>query len=212
MIVKRFAKFVISNYAKLFYHHKVYGVEHLPKGGAIIACNHVSYLDPPLVGISTKESIHFMARSSLFRYPGFGWLLRQLSAHPVKKGEENSTIFKLMLKMLREDKKVVLFPEGKRAPHDHFIEPEAGVGVLALHARKPIVPTYVHGTYEIWGSHRGHPKMRGKTACIFGTPLYFDGIPISDRREKQLFIAKQVMASIVRLKEWYLAGCVGSPP
>ena len=85
-MVYGFCKFLVWVIARCFYRHKVYGKEHIAAGGAMIASNHCSFLDPPLVGISCPDEIHFLARDTLFNYAPFAWLLRQLNSHPVHRG------------------------------------------------------------------------------------------------------------------------------
>src|SRR5690348_1933147 len=67
-----------------YFHWRVFNPERVPlKGPVILASNHASYLDPPLVGSGVKRAINYLARDTLFRYPGMGWLLRQWNSVPV---------------------------------------------------------------------------------------------------------------------------------
>ncbi|HSG99988.1 MAG TPA: lysophospholipid acyltransferase family protein, partial [candidate division Zixibacteria bacterium] len=63
------------------------GREHLPRtGGFILASNHISNLDPPLVGCYVTRRVHFFAKRELFDIPVLGWMVRQANSHPVKRG------------------------------------------------------------------------------------------------------------------------------
>lgn len=211
-MIRRFAIWVVALYAKRFYHHKVYGVENLPERGGILAPNHSSFLDPPLVGISCPYEVHFLARATLFRFPLFAWLIRQLNTHPVKKGKENVSIIKLTCEMLLDQKKVVIFPEGTRSKDGKLRPAQIGIGMLVQKTNTFVIPTYIYGSFDIWNSSRRFPRRRGKTACVFGSPLYFSEVEGKDKKEIQQKIANKVMESIAALEKWYLDGAEGTPP
>lgn len=205
--------------AYTLYHHKVYGAEHIPEGAALIASNHASYLDPPLLGVSSPADIHFLGKSSLFGHPFFAWLMKKLDTHPIERsatesGSANLATFKLATKLLREGKKLIAFPEGRRTRNGEFLPVESGIGLLVLRTECKVVPTYLHGTYHLWSCHRRYPKLWGKTACVFGSALSFDEYFTSDRDKKELkhLIAERVMQQILALQAWYLAGAKGTPP
>ena len=196
----------------IFYRHRVYGKEHIPEGGAIIASNHCSFLDPPLIGVSCPDKIYFLARDTLFRFPAFGWLLRQLKTHPVRRGKGNINAFKTAMDLLQSGKKVVMFPEGKRSLDGTLHPGQLGVGMLVQRTRCRIIPVYTHGTFEAWSAQRKLPKCIGKTACIFGTPIEYNESPPESKKEAQAEIVNQIMERIAELRTWYLAGAKGSPP
>jgi 1-acyl-sn-glycerol-3-phosphate acyltransferase len=213
-MVRWIAIFLVRYFVRIFYHHKVFGVEHLQKGGGIIAANHSSYLDPPILGISCPDEVHFLARESLFRFPPFGWLIRQLHTHPVAKGKENVTTFKKACEMIESDKKIAIFPEGTRSHNGEIKKGQAGVGMLVLRTKCKVIPTYIHGTYSIWNSNQKFPKLKGKTACVFGTPLDFTDLLSKDisKKEIQQMIVDAIMNSILSLQKWYFHGAKGTPP
>lgn len=212
-MIRLFAIFVVSVYAKLFYRHKVYGKEHFPKTGGMICSNHTSFLDPPLIGISCPGMVHFLGRDTLFKSPFFGWLIRQLKTHPVKRGKGNIYAFKLAMSLVRKGNKVVIFPEGRRSPDGELKNGQLGVSMLVQRTGCQVIPVYIHGAYEIWSNKRRLPKIFGKTALIFGTPLNFDDIAeTEDKKEGQKEVVARIMAKIADLKAWYLSGAKGSPP
>lgn len=204
--------YAVKIYVTLFYRHKVYGKHLIPQGGGIIAANHCSFLDPPLVGVSCPYEVHFLARETLFRLPLFAWLIRQLNTHPVRRGKGNIDTFKMALEFLQRGKKVVIFPEGKRSTDGTLHEGQLGVGMLVQRTRCRIIPVYIYGTFNTWGVHRKFPKLLGKTACVFGTPIEYQENLSGDRKEAQSAIVHQIMEKIAELREWYLAGAKGSPP
>lgn len=196
---------------RLFYRHKVYGMEHFIRGSAIIAPNHTSYLDPPIASISWPEEVHFLARESLFKPFLFGPFIRALNAHPVSGDVTDISIFKTIISVLKEGKQLILFPEGERTEGE-LGEIKPGIGMLAMRSKAAIIPTYIHGAYEIWGRERKLPKLFGRTVCIFGTPIHWETFANLEKKEAQEKIATKVAESILALKKWYEAGAKGTPP
>ena len=141
----------------------------IPKGGAIIASNHLSFLDPPVIAVTfKKEEIHFLARESLFK--GFlGYFISRLNAHPVK--AFNRELFKEAVKILKLNGKILIFPEGTRSSDGSFGKIKPGVELIANLSSSPILPVYIHGTKEIWGRDRKFPKFSGKIICHIGKPI-----------------------------------------
>jgi len=207
-----FTRNALRTYFTLFHGYKVYGAEHSVPGRAILAPNHASFYDPSIVSISLSEEISFLARKTLFSSWIFGSLISSLNAYPVDTSSQDVSSLKLICRLLAEDKKVVIFPEGKRT-HDGELQPiKHGIGMLALRAQAPIIPIYIHGTYEVWNRYDKFPKMRGHIACVFGTPIDrrdFEGL---DKKAAQEAIAIKVGESIANLKTWYLNGAKGTPP
>ncbi len=207
-----FSRFWCWFFVTLFYHHKVYGKEHVKPGGAMIASNHCSFLDPPIVGASCPDHIHFLARESLFHFKPFGWLLKNVNTHPVHQGKGNLSTLKMAMALVRSGKKVVIFPEGRRSPSGELLAGQLGIGMLVQRTQCRIIPAYIHGSFEAWNNKRKFPKLYGKTACVFGTPIEYVENENEDKKEAQGRIVGQIMSKICELKEWYLAGAEGSPP
>lgn len=188
----------------LFHAYRVYGLEHFVPGAAIIAPNHASYYDPPLVAVSWPEEIHFLAREGLFRKPLLKIIISNLNTYPVRGNSTDLTTFKTVFKLLKENKKVVIFPEGNRTEDGQLGPIKSGIGMLALRGQCPIIPTYIHGTFEVWPRSKRFPKLWGKIACVFGEPIYpgkFSSLPNKSAQEA---IANEVKNSIENLRIEYL--------
>ena len=128
----------------LWFPRTVKGWEYVPKQGAyILASNHISNLDPPILGISTPRRLRFMAKIELFEPSIRGWWLKKLWAFPIRRGEGDFGALKQALKYLKEGDPVLLFPEGTRRMDDKPLTPQPGVGFLAMKSQVPIVPVYV---------------------------------------------------------------------
>lgn len=210
-ILYYFVIYTVWFFFKVFYRLKVYGKDHFIPGGALIAPNHVSFLDPPIVAVSCPEEIHFLARQTLFK-PVFGQFIAALNSHPVQKDATNLKVLKVINQLLKEEKKVLLFPEGTRSRDNQLQEIKPGIGMLISKSESAIIPTYIHGTYEIWNRNRKFPKLFGKTAVVFGSPIQWKDYVDMDKKEAQELIAQRLSHSLQELRKWYEEGAEGIPP
>lgn len=192
---------------KMAYSHEVYLPEDASfSEGAIIAANHASFLDPPLVAVSWPDPIHFLARKSLFEVPFLRPIISGLNAHPLG-GSSDLSSLKLACTLLSEGKKVLLFPEGTRSQDGNLRSFKQGIGMLVQRAECAIIPTYIHGSFQAWSKFQKWPRLTGiKTACVFGKPLKFD--LSGDKKEVQLLIIRELEKEIALLRDFYLKKCV----
>lgn len=158
---------------KVFCAAETCGAENLPSsGGAIIACNHVSYLDPPLAAVSVTRRLKFMAKSDLFSIPVLGRLISALGAFPIDRGKVDRSGLRTAERFLREGYAVLVFPEGTRSPDGRLQQAEPGLGLLALRTRAPVVPMAVLGTDRVLPRHSALPRP-GRLKVRIGPPLTF---------------------------------------
>ena len=196
---------------KLFYRLKVYGKDHLSSGSAIIAANHISFFDPPLIVVACQKELHFLARHTLFKST-FGKILEFFHTHPIKKNATNISIIKHINELLKQGHKVVLFPEGMRSPDNELREIKPGIGVLIARSKAVIIPTYIHGAYDVWNRHRKFPKLFGKIVVVFGAPILWKDYADMERKEAHRNITQHLAHSISTLRKWYMNGAEGIPP
>jgi 1-acyl-sn-glycerol-3-phosphate acyltransferase len=149
----------------------VHDVENIPaRGGALLAANHASFFDPPLVGVGVRRQLHYMARKSLFRIPLFGRAIRAVKAVPVKRGAADLGSIRACIRVLRSGGALVVFPEGTRT-YDGAMQPfKAGFAMMAARAGVPVVPVAICGTYEVWPRHRALPRP-GRVRVAYGAPI-----------------------------------------
>lgn len=129
-------------------HLRVKGSGNLPKKGAcIIASNHISYLDPPLLGFAAGRELYYLAKAGLFEEVNkfFTWLIITYNAIPLRREGVDLKTIKRVLNLLRRGKALVLFPEGTRSKSGNLLPPKPGLGFIAWHADVPVVPTYIKG-------------------------------------------------------------------
>lgn len=166
----RFARTILRVVFKVVFRWEVLGEENIPKEGPVlIASNHVSLLDPPIIGCAMSRKIHFMAKAELFRYPIFGALIRNLGAFPVQRGAADRSAIKKALEILRQGKVIGIFPEGTRNRTGGVMSPHNGVALLAIKANARIVPAAIKGIEprrRIWGI-----TVPAKIVVRFGEPI-----------------------------------------
>ena len=146
----KFGRFVCWVICGCFVRLKVSGRQNIPKrGGFILASNHLSYLDPVVLGIACPRDLNFMAKEELFRNPFFGWVLRNVGAFPVKRKSADTSALKEAIKRVSSGKGLVLFPEGGRGNGAELDPAEAGIGFIAAKAAAPVIPALIKGTEQI---------------------------------------------------------------
>jgi 1-acyl-sn-glycerol-3-phosphate acyltransferase len=154
---------------------QAYGLHRLPRsGGALIAANHQSYLDPPIVGSCLPREMHFMARRSLFKNPLFGALIVRYNAFPIERDTADVKGVRTAIERLQAGNLLLVFPEGTRT-RDGTIGPmRAGIGMLAERAAVPIVPVLIDGAYKVWPRGAALPRFGGRIRVLFGRPFVPD--------------------------------------
>ncbi len=126
---------------------KVTGLENIPKqGGFILAGNHVSNLDPLLLGVFCTRRLSYMAKQELFKGWFFTKILFGVGAFPVRKKSADLSAIKEAIRRVKSGEGLLLFPGGTRVSADKEIEPLAGIGFLAAKLAVPVVPAYIGGT------------------------------------------------------------------
>ncbi len=208
----RFILFVAFLFFKIFYRLKVYGRENFVKGKAILAANHCSYYDPPIVAVSSPEEIYFLARKKLFKVPLLGKAIKALNSLPVSRKPSDKDTFKKIEVILNRGKKILLFPEGERTHTGEIQKLLGGVGLMVYRNNCIVIPTYIEGTFKIWNRKKKVPKIFGKVICVFGRPIDPSIIKNMDKNEAIEKISDEIKASLLRLQKWCKKGCVGPLP
>lgn len=174
----------------------VSGAENIPpNGGVIIAANHISLWDPPVLGTATSRRVHFMAKEELFSNPIFGWVITKLGAFSVKRGAADRTAIRTALSLLENGSILGIFPEGTRSKNGKLGKPEPGLALLAIKAGVPVVPAAIIGTNKVLTDGQLLPKFQ----VIFGKPMILSRD--SAAKESMEDISNKVMAEIGHLLE-----------
>lgn len=145
----RIIKAIFKVIVMVLFDLKVEGTEKLPKEGPVIVCaNHISWWDPPLVGIILDRPVHFMAKKELFKYPVFGYLLRKLNAFPVDRQGVDIAAIRKGLSILEKGDVIGIFPEGTRQKTGESLGvAHPGAALLALRTKAPVFPIAIRGKY-----------------------------------------------------------------
>lgn len=185
---------------------KIVGHSNIPKkGGVIIAANHVSYMDPPLIASSMLRKVNFMAMAELFKKPLYGAVYRMLGAFPVRREEADSGAIRHAVKLLRNGKVLLIFPEGTRSQDGNLQEPKAGIGAITALSCAKVVPTFIKGTEK--ALPRGSRWIKASHVTIyFGDPMEFrkdDGNIDNQHKNRRSFynnVNMKIMEEIAKLQ------------
>ena len=190
-----FVRKLVEIYVKLRYKLVVHGKENyafLPKGGYIIACNHQSYSDPPVVGAVFRGKFSFMAKSELFKNPIFGWLIRCCGAFPVNRGTGDTSALENAAAQVKKGRILVIFPEGTRSKNGEIGRARSGIAVIAAKVNAPIVPVCI--VYA-----KGGDESRADVAI--GKPITLNHIELDIENRKTLrSICEKITNEIKELK------------
>lgn len=188
-------KVILRIMFKIFLRLEVKGTENIPAAGPlVIASNHLSLLDPPVIGVAATRKVHFMAKQELF-VPVLGDIYKVLGAFPVKRGGADRTAIKHGIDLMLDGGVLAIFPEGTRSKTGALGKAEPGALMMAGKANAAIVPTCVKGT-DIKRQGRLWPKV----SVAFGKPFFFpQGVPISKELLHEL--TEALMLEIKRLQE-----------
>lgn len=187
---------------------RVHNAERVPlTGPVILASNHASFLDPPLVGSGIKRGINYLARESLFRFPVLGWILHQWQVVPVDRDGGGAKGLKAILDRLLDGGAIILFPEGTRSPDGRLQPARSGIGLTVIKSEAPVVPVRVFGTFEAYNRKMRFPRPFSKVVVKYGRPMRFEQLraearTCSKQRLKQIYqeVADQIMAAIAALQ------------
>jgi len=192
---------------KVCFRWRVCNPERVPlTGPVIIASNHASFLDPPLVGAGVRRGISFLARKSLFRIPVLGHILRSWKVVPVDRDGGGAAGLRAILDRLFAGGAIVLFPEGTRT-RDGTLQPaRSGIGLTVIKSTAAVVPVRVFGTFEAYGRQIRIPRPR-RIVVKYGCPIDFDRLraeakACSKERLKAIYqeVADEIMAAIAKLE------------
>lgn len=189
---------VLYIFFKAFNRLEVVGSENIPRsGGVIVAANHVSYLDPPVLGVALRRRPTYIAKEGLFRIPFIGTIIVRGCCFPVKRDKPQPSVIKEAISKLRKGGVLVLFPEGSRSTDSNFLDAKRGVAMIAAMSVVPVVPTLIEGTDKALriGTKLIKPA---KIKVVFGNPLTIEGKDTDKVSQEK--ISKEIMERIRNLK------------
>ena len=173
------------------------GKEHIPEGGCVLACNHVSSFDPWPLGMPLwpETFLRVMAKSELYWFP-LDKLLDALGAFPVHRGQRDTVAIETAVRLAREGNVVTMFPEGTRRTKGLMkkreARPRSGAARIALEAGVPLVPAAVRGTDRL--------LRLGKLRVAYGAPVDIDDLRGQELTEAAQEATARLMARIEELE------------
>jgi len=173
-------------------------LENLPEG-LLIVSNHVSFLDPPFIGSAFREPIYYFARKTLFDHPVANFLFTRVNAIPVNQDKPELSALKLVINLLKDGERVLIFPEGERTLDGKLMtEGEPGVGMIVCKANVPVLPVRLFGPEK--ALPRGSKKLKRHPATLaVGEMIALDDL-VNDEtlssKDRYQAIANRIMAAI----------------
>lgn len=203
-LVYESSRWLTGFFCKIFFRYRAMGRENWPKGGGLVCSNHQSVMDPILAGLSYRGRLGYLARENLFDHWAFRWLIESLEAVPIKRDGLGIGGLKSALRRLKDDKKMLIFPEGTRTP-DGEIQPfQPGFIAIARRGKAPVIPMAIAGAYEAWPKNRTFPRLSSIRVCI-GEPLSAE--EVADRTDDELMA--ELAERVAKCYETARASCAG---
>lgn len=158
-----FLRLIAVLLVKSWFSFSVIGKENIPDKAGVIVANHVSMLDPIVLGVAVSRPVHFMAKAELFKNRLLNWFFRKLHAFPVRRGGADRSAIRTALEVLYSGELLGIFPEGTRNKGEDLLPLHSGAALLATRAQAPIVPVLIRGTHKF--------RFRQKIDVIIGQPI-----------------------------------------
>lgn len=178
------------------YRIEFHGLENIPMNGPfIITPNHVSYMDPVLIGLAIRRRIFFMTWDKIFQVPIVGSMASLFGAFPVRLEGHDRVAVKRTQRHLREGMGVMIFPEGGRTTTGKLDPFKIGAFRLAVKERVPVVPVTINGAYQVWPPEQKLPSLNGRITIYYHQPIF-----PSTLQEQEVKARTQEMAYEARKK------------
>ena len=184
--------------AKTFFNYRVIGAENMiEEGPCIIAANHCSNLDPPLVGVACSRAIHYLGKKSLLGWPVLGQIFPQLNVIPVDQKNADRSALMGAIRVVKNGGAVLIFPEGTRSCDGEIKPAQPGIGMIVAKTRAPVVPVRLFGSFQALPKGQSMPQVATISAVI-GKPVSFAECELQGRSE-YANIGDRILMLVARL-------------
>jgi 1-acyl-sn-glycerol-3-phosphate acyltransferase len=174
---------------------RIYGRDRVPmEGGLVVASNHFSWIDPPVLGAATPRTLYYMAKVEAHRVPGLGQLMRSFGAFSVRRGESDRDAVRTMRQLVHDGHALGLFVEGTRQRSGVPGPVQPGAAMVAINESVPVICAAIHGSFE-WRLGNFSP-----VSVAWGAPLSFDGLPRGGKGYKEASV--EIEREIRKLWDW----------
>lgn len=182
---------LIKNAIRYVWRLRATGGHNIPKqGGVLIVSNHLSSIDPPVVGTVTwPRKLYYMAKTELFRQRAMRFAITRTGAFPVRRGEADREAIRMARGILRRGDAMVMFPEGTRSSDGILGAPFPGAGMLALEPGITVVPMALWGTQFRFGPVR----------AVVGEPIDMSDLASGPRAERARIATERMMRALADL-------------
>jgi 1-acyl-sn-glycerol-3-phosphate acyltransferase len=184
----------------VWFDFKAHGIKNVPKkGGALLICNHQSFLDPAFLGVQLPRQISFMAKMELFETFFWGRLIHNLNTFPVRRGEADVGAIREALRRMHEGHVLAMFPEGTRSRNGELLPIQAGIALMIKRAEAPVIPAVVDGTWRAWPRGKKFPT-KAPVRMLYGPPL-----DVKNMKGPQIVrhVEGTFRSMLTELREWY---------
>ena len=180
---------------------KVYGVDNVPTtGGALLLSNHLSFLDPAVIGVQLRRPASYLAKSELFDVPLFGRVIPKLNAFPVRQGAGDIGAVRETIKRLKEGHVLTVFPEGARSLTGELEPLAGGFTLIVRKVDVPIIPVGIDGSFQAWP--RGQSMFKPHPVRVkFGEPMNVQQMKPAEIVVKVETALRELIADLRRMKE-----------
>ena len=178
------------------YRTRLVGLENIPPGGAVLAGNHQSYLDPVLLWIRAPRIIHFIGKAELWENPLYRWVLDNAGALPIDRRIVDRTAITTATALVKDGRPVGIFPEGTRVKGE-LGEANEGAAFIAARADVPIVPVGIVGTDRVMPDGAWFPRFP-RVTISFGKPILPSEYTDGGRKERVTHMTRDLMTGIAR--------------
>ncbi len=184
-----------------FFDLRIYGRENVPLTGPVLfVSNHQSFLDPPMCGMALQRECDFMARKTLFDNPGFGRLIRTLNSFPVEESGGDLATIRTLIDRLKQERAVVIFPEGSRSLDGEIHEFKSGFELIARRSKATTVPVAIEGSRRAWA--RGGGIIIGSPIRImYGQPIPYQQAEGKNKKEYVAQVEQQIRQMHAQLRQ-----------
>jgi 1-acyl-sn-glycerol-3-phosphate acyltransferase len=185
----------------IFYGNRFFGYNNMPvEGGMVVAANHQSYYDPPLIAAGLRRRLNFLAKKQLFKFKPLAWLIDFLDAIPLDIDGIGYEGIKISLKRLRNGEAILIFPEGARTWDGEIGEFKKGSLALAKQTKSAILPTAIDGCYQAWPRTNMLPYLFGKIRVIYGQPLFYDDFKNLSEEELRELVKTKIIELFQKIR------------
>jgi 1-acyl-sn-glycerol-3-phosphate acyltransferase len=193
-------KWVFRIILKIFFRFRVKGQDNIPdRGSFILASNHLSYMDPAILGVASRKRLYFITSDHLYENMPASLWYKSVGCIRIKRGEADHRAMRKILNYLKNGKAIAIFPEGTRSDDGKMKDAFAGIGFLAFKSQVPVVPCLIRGSNEALPRSSKSLKSANVTASI-GGPLTVDDFSFEGgKKEAYHLFSRKVMESIATL-------------